>query len=174
MLSYGDLEGLPYLPGRDDCYSIGRKFFLKNFGIRLKNYARPDRFWEDTQLDLYKFYNLEGFEVVFDQKIEIGDVLLMPLLTPFATHACIMVDDNVILHHLPGQLSATDRMRPKWSNRATIIVRHPRVTEIQKSKVNKVHLNEVTDADIFRDPEYQKTFDRVLESQRGEMRDDQS
>lgn len=162
MSNYSNLIGLPYLPGKQDCFSIGRIYFRQNFGIKIKNYARPDRFWEDTGLDLYQMYHLEGFRPVVDDTIELHDVLLMPLHTPFATHACIVVDDNLILHHPPGGLSCTDRLRPRWSNRATITLRHPEVSRLNKPQPKTVHLHEVLDADVFRDPEFQRAAARVL------------
>mgnify|MGYP002776216957 FL=1 len=166
MSAFNNLIGLEYLPGKQDCFSIGRRYFRQNFDLRLRNYARPDRFWEDPHLDLYRFYQREGFKAVIDDTITIGDVLLMPLHTPFATHACIVVDDNLILHHPPGGLSCTDRMRPRWSNRATVVLRHPLVTQLLKPVPKTVHLHEVLDADVFRNPEFQRAAARVLGSSR--------
>ena len=162
MSTYSDLIGLPYIPGKQDCFSIGRRYFRDNYDLRLRNYARPDRFWEDPQLDLYQFYRREGFRAVLDDTVEIGDVFLMPLHTPFATHACIVVDDNLILHHPPGQLSCTDRMRPRWSNRATVILRHPVVTAARAQNPKLVHLHEVIDADVLRTRDFQNALGRVL------------
>lgn len=165
MSNFSNLIGLPYIPGKQDCFSIGRNYFRQNHALRLRNYARPDRFWEDAQLDLYRFYQREGFKAVVDDSSQIGDVLLMPLHTPFATHACIVVDDNLILHHPPGGLSCVDRMRPRWSNRATVVLRHPTVTINNKVATKTVHLHEVLDADVFRNPEFQRTAARILGSQ---------
>lgn len=162
MFDCSDLIGLEYIPGRQDCFSIGRQFFAKHFGLQIKNYARPDRFWEDPQLDLYQLYRREGFQLVPDDVIKIGDVLLCSLNTSIATHACIVVADNEILHHPPGGLSVVERMRPRWTGRATNVIRHPAVTAALTPKIQTVHLHEVVNADLFRNPEFQRTVARVL------------
>lgn len=166
MFDCSDLIGLPYIPGRQDCFSIGRRFFAKHFGLKIRNYARPDRFWEDPALDLYQLYRREGFKMVADDRIQVGDVLLCSLNTPTATHACIVVADNEVLHHPPGGLSVVERMRPRWTNRAANVIRHPDVTEALKPKTQTIHLHEVVDAELFRNPEFQRTVERVLGSGR--------
>lgn len=167
MSHYTNLIGLPYIVGKQDCYSIVRRYFDQAYGLKLRNYARPDRFWEDQSLDLYKMFKLEGAKPVLDDTIEIGDVLLMPLFTPFATHACIVVGDNLILHHPPGRLSCVEPMRPKWSNRTSVVVRHPAVTAAHaKQPVEQVHLHEILNAQVLQSPEFQAAAARVLESER--------
>jgi len=167
MSHYSNLIGLPYINGKQDCYSIVRRYFDQTYGLKLRNYARPDRFWEDQSLDLYKMFKLEGAKPVLDDTIEIGDVLLMPLFTPFATHACIVVGDNLILHHPPGRLSCVEPMRPKWSNRTSVVVRHPVVTAANtKHPVEQVHLHEILNAQVLQSPEFQAAAARVLASQR--------
>lgn len=163
MSRYTDLIGLPYIDGKQDCYSIVRRYFAENYGLNLRNYARPSRFWEDQQLDLYKMFVLEGAKPVLDDRIELGDVLLMPLFTPFATHACIVVGDNLILHHPPGRLSCVEPMRPKWSNRASVVVRHPAVTAAKAQQpVQQIHLHEILNAQVLQSPEFQAAAERVL------------
>lgn len=168
MSTYDNLIGLPYDMGKTDCFSIVRQYFLQNYGLRFRNYARPDNFWEDEGLDLYKMFRREGARPVTDDSIEIGDVLLMPLLTPFATHACIVVEPNLILHHPPGRLSCTEPLKPKWFNRATAVVRHPTVTRLneERAETKTLHLHEVLNADIFRTPEFQAATARLLGSER--------
>ena len=165
MSHYHNLIGLPYIDGKQDCYSIVRRYFAENYGLNLRNYARPSRFWEDQSLDLYKMFRREGARPVLDDTIEIGDVLLMPLFTPFATHACIVVGDNLILHHPPGRLSCVEPMRPKWSNRATVVVRHPAVTAAHAAQpAEQVHLHEILNAQVLQSPEFAAAAKRVLES----------
>jgi len=166
MSNYNNLVGLEYSIGKQDCYSIVRRYFDQTYGLKLRNYARPDRFWEDQGLDLYQMFVLEGAKTVEDNSIEIGDVVLVPLLTPFATHACIVVGDNLILHHPPGRLSCVEPLRPRWLNRSLAVVRHPEVTRQNKPKVETVHLHEVIDAQLFKDPGFQGTLERVLGSGR--------
>jgi cell wall-associated NlpC family hydrolase len=166
MSNYNNLLGLEYIPGKQDCYSIVRRYFDQEYGLKLRNYARPDRFWEDQTLDLYKMFVLEGARPVHDGSIEIGDVILCPILTPFATHALIVVGDNLVLHHPPGRLSCIEPLRPRWISRALNTIRHPAVSAKNKPVAETVHLHEVLDANLFKDPGYQATLERVLGSQR--------
>lgn len=168
MSDYHKYLGLPYIPGRQDCYSICRNYLRDTFGIRLPNFARPTNFWEDPHLDLYAMYRRWGFQPVFDEKFKKGDILLMPLGTAVNSHAAVVVEGNQILHHLPNALSSLDPLMPKWGRRANVVLRHPDVKDV----VEKVHLHEVLDADIFRDPKVQEALERALEQYDGDLRND--
>lgn len=42
MSHYSNLLGLPYIDGKQDCYSIVRQYFDQTYGLKLRNYAaRP-------------------------------------------------------------------------------------------------------------------------------------
>lgn len=163
MSSWDDLLGLPYIEGRQDCYSIIREFCRRQ-GLILPNFARPQRFWEVPDFDFYTLYYKDfGFKPVFDQDPEPGDILLMPILTPINSHAVVYLGDNQILHHPPGQLSRTDDFRPKWSNRVTIHVRHPEIHASLLPEIHQVHFHEIVNAQFLRNPEVQKEIDRLLD-----------
>ena len=166
MSSYDKLVGLPYVDGKQDCYSCVRRYYELEWGVELPNLARPDRFWEDPHLDLYGLYEGFGFQQIFDRPYKIGDALLMPLLALQSSHAVVIVDDNQILHHLPNQLSTLEPLRPRWASRGTIHLRHPAVTKTQEATHKSVHLHEVLDADVFRNPAVQEAIDRELASRR--------
>lgn len=171
MSNYEDLLGLPYIAGRNDCFSIVREYLRRTYGVEVPNYARPDRFWEDPRLNLYGMYGRHGFVSVMDQKLQIGDVLLMPIRTPVNSHAVVLVDDNTILHHFPGQLSTVEPLRPRWLSRATVVLRHPRVTEVRAALPEKL-LHEVVDVRLFQSPGMQKAIERAMEIRRGAVRGD--
>lgn len=160
MSKYENLVGHPYVAGRQDCFSVIRDYYQQNFGIRFKNYARPDRFWEDPALDLYQLFGREGGVMVHDNSVQTGDVLLIPLMTRIAAHAAVVVGDNLMLHHPPGGLSCVEPLRPRWLSRAAMVLRHPAV--VSDDYIQTVHLHEVTDAPIFRTPEYKQTVAKLL------------
>lgn len=174
MSNFSNLVGLPYIAGRQDCYGLMRRYYDQVWDIQLPNFARPNQFWNDPSLDLYSLYSDYGFEPVFDARWEIGDTLLMPLRTQIATHAAMIVEDNKVLHHLPGKLSTIEPLRPRWGNLATTVIRHPEVTKAQKQSIQTVHLHEVADAHLFRDPEFQKAAERALRTRPGAVRGDHS
>lgn len=162
MSNYLNLIGKPYIDGLQDCLSVIRDYYFQTWNIEIPNYARPNRFWEDPFLDLYKNYGQSGFYPVFDGEYREGDLVLMPIMSVNNSHGAIVVGDNLLLHHLPNQLSGTDPLRPKWSNRITVHLRHPEVTRHAKEKT--IHLHEVIDADILRDPRVQAEIEKLMES----------
>tara|TARA_R110002074_G_scaffold378696_1_gene556605 strand:+ start:707 stop:1288 length:582 start_codon:yes stop_codon:yes gene_type:complete len=162
-------EGIPYQLGENDCFSLIRNYLLETYGVWTPNVARPTDFWEDPNLDLYGLYKQSEFVQIFDVPLEEGDVLLMPYGTSVNTHAAIIVEGNQILHALPGQLSRLDPLHPRWSRRANIILRHPKV--FQQKQETPVHVHEVIHAGIFRDPRFEAAAARALEQRRREMRD---
>lgn len=164
--------GAPYVEGKNDCYSVLRQYFRDQWGVWLPNIARPNNFWDDPKMDFYGAYRLYGFKPVFDQPLEIGDVLIMPLNTKMNTHAAAVVEGNQILHHMPGGRSTLDPLFPKWVNRANAVLRHPKVTKKQEQAFEAVHLHEVIDASILRDPRAQSIIERAMEAEQREMRGD--
>lgn len=172
MSNYLNLVGLPYIDGRQDCYSVCRRYYADVWGIELPNFARPNRFWDDPNMDLYSRYADQGFAPVFDGVYKTGDAVLMPLLSRINSHAGVVVDDNKLLHHLPNQLSSVDPLRPKWSNRVTVHLRHPKITEALEATQEVVHIHEVIDADILRDPRIKEAIAQELERNGGTVRSD--
>ena len=173
MSGYDNLIGLPYIDGRQDCFSSVRNYYQNVWGVHLPNFARPDRFWDDPHLNLYGMYASHGFQQIFDRPYNLGDAVLMPLLAPQVSHAGVLVADNQLLHHLPNQLSSIDAFRPKWASRVTIHLRHPKITEAQVAERNPVHLYEVTDADILRNPTVRKKLDELVDTESRKVWGDQ-
>lgn len=171
MFDYRDLVGLEYRAGRHDCYSCVRNFYRK-CGLTLPNLARPDFFWSDPNLDLYSMYADYGFEQIFDQRPQFGDAVLMPVQTAMNSHAGVIVENGQMLHHFPRQLSRVEAYRPRWSSRTTVHLRHPEVVAALAPTKRVVHLHEVLNAPILRDPGVRRTIDEVLGSGGGEVRRD--
>lgn len=161
MFPLDDLIGLPYVEGRQDCFTCVRNFFRK-CGLLLPNFARPQLFWQHENMDLYAHYRDFGFHPIFDQEPEPGDVLFMPLMARVNSHAVVAIGQNQILHHPPGQVSRIDPYRPKWSNRTTIHARNPEIHEMLKPQVNRKQLHEVINAHVLRNPEVQEHLANVL------------
>jgi cell wall-associated NlpC family hydrolase len=136
---------------------------LREFGIDLPNFARPERFWEDPRLDLYAPFWDYGFRPVEDKPMGFGDVLLMPIRTPINTHAGLLVNTNQILHHPPGRLSCIDNLRPHWLPRVMTVLRHPVLLEAFSPVETTQHFHEaLPDAVILRTPGTQEQIAAVL------------
>lgn len=124
MIKYKHLEGRRYEWGKHDCFSIARDFYRDNFQIEIRDYARPENFWEQD-LDLWgDHFRKEGFETV-DGRPQIADGFLIAMSDkPFATHCAIYVGANKILHHFTDQLSVAIPYKGIWFNRTVATVRH--------------------------------------------------
>lgn len=111
--------GRTFIPGVTDCYSLFRDVFrlgsdkLKEQGIdgwpfppiTLPEVPRDDMWWSDGH-DLYvdgmKKY---GFTTVKKWEARPGDGFLLPIRSETFNHAGLLLDNGLILHHLPGRLS---------------------------------------------------------------------
>lgn len=165
MSNFSNLLGLEYDAGMQDCLTCVRDYYRQVWDVWVPNLARPSEFWKDPNLDLYgRYYQEFGFQQIFDVKYQIGDLLLMPLRTRFATHAGVLAEDNKILHHLPGRLSSLDDFRPHWSSKVIIVARHPEVTKkLQRNKQKPKLLQEVTNASVLKDPRVEAELKRLVE-----------
>lgn len=136
MKKYLEYTGRVFSFGVTDCYTIIRDFYKNEFGIRLRNYARYDKFWEDESL-YTKFFRTEGFHLVEPDDLQFGDVILIALGAKVACHAAVYLGESKILHHVQNRLSSIDRYEGLWKNMTVGIIRH-------KSKEKEIKWNSVS------------------------------
>lgn len=133
---YKDLLGLPYIEGTQDCYGLLRQYYAINYGLSLRNYARPLDFADSFDL-ISQNFSSEGF-IVLDvslDRLQIGDGLLFRLNNKrFVNHVGAFVGNGYVLHHLYQRLSSIDALTQVWKNRVVSVVRHPEVVELNKGK----------------------------------------
>lgn len=116
----------PYVHGVHDCYSIVRDWYLREFGLELTNYTRPDFWWETDGHNLYlaNFSN-EGFRRLPDgTPHERGDVFLIQLHSKTANHAMVCLGDGTALHHAMGRLSKIEPFGGIWDKHCVAHLRH--------------------------------------------------
>lgn len=126
MLNYKHLLGRPFKHGTTDCYGLVRDFYRDNFGLTLRNYARPDNHW-DNGFNLYmELFHAEGFRPldVLPMYWRPGDSLLMAIRSRVANHAAVVVEDGLILHHLYGCLSRVEPYRGLFRDTTVAVLRH--------------------------------------------------
>lgn len=131
MRTYLEFEGRPYVPGKEDCYGLLRRYYWKNYGLRLENYARPEGFSQFGMDLINKNLEAEGFQYVEASlnHLEIGDGIIMAIgRTEIANHVGVYVGNRMFLHHLHGQRSIAENFSERWKARVLNIVRHPGVT----------------------------------------------
>ena len=153
MIKYKHLEGRQWDPPKFDCYSALQDFYRDNFEIALRDYARPDNWW-DHGLNLYMDnFHREGFQVIHEDRLQdlrVADILLMQIQAPVADHAAIYLGNGWIFHHFFGRLSNAEQLRPLWWNTRVVTIRHPAVNISET----------VTDFNLVDDPRIRAKLDR--------------
>lgn len=133
-LKYEHLVGVPFVFGTHDCLSLFRAFYRENFGIEIRNYARPED-WDAEKLDLMRLcYEREGFDMITDWKtkdLRPADVLCVAIGESNPNHFAIYTGKETIVHHLYGRLSSEDPFREFWRNQTCFLLRHPDVPDLR-------------------------------------------
>lgn len=119
----------PYVEGVFDCYTAVQAFYLGEYGLRLRSYARPSQWALTPGLDFFtEHFQREGF-VDLNQschRVMYGDALLMRInRSEKVNHVAVYVGRNKILQHFEGSVSRLDDYSDKWRYRVTSVLRHP-------------------------------------------------
>jgi proteasome lid subunit RPN8/RPN11 len=122
------LIGRQFVHGVHDCYDLIRSYYQLERGIVLPDFARPDKWWEDGTSNLYlDNFGKAGFvDVGQDAAPEVGDVLLMQIRSKngVPNHAGVYLGDNVMLHHMYGQLSGRTVWGGMWAHSLRTVLRY--------------------------------------------------
>jgi cell wall-associated NlpC family hydrolase len=135
--SYKHLLGLPYKSGSQDCYGLAVRYFKELYNLDLLNFARPDGWWNDPDIDLINdCLQADGWENIGIniKGLKLGDALVFSLINGRANHVGIYVGNGMFIHHVYQRFSCEEALMDKWTSRLLMIVRHPEI-----SKAN--HLN---------------------------------
>ena len=103
------LIGRPWVWGVTDCWSLVHDWYKEEKGINLRDWERPTTPEDFLKHPLFEeCAELTGFkELGPEDKLEVGDVLLMSILHPGLNHVAIFLGDQV-LHHLAHRLSCRE------------------------------------------------------------------
>jgi proteasome lid subunit RPN8/RPN11 len=114
--------GRNFVHGIFDCYAIWRDYYMRELGIEMEDYARQYEWWLKSENLFLDNYEAAGFIVV--DKPQKHDVILMKMAGPVPNHCAVMVEDNIILHHVMGKASSRDVYGGYWRKATTHILRH--------------------------------------------------
>jgi len=120
---------LPYV-GREfvfgvvDCYTLVRDWYLREYGIQLRDYQRRDKFWERGENLYLDNFSAEGFRKIPVEEVQRGDLILMNLVSPLPNHAAIYMGDQQVLHHVQGRLSSRDVYGGYYGKSTACALRH--------------------------------------------------
>lgn len=133
-LEYDHLLHKQFRWGEQDCFSLVRDFYARNFKIQITNYARPTN-WSSDQMDLMRILpEREGFEQISNWKLKDlrpADVLCMAIGESNPNHFAVYLGDGRLVHHLYGRNSSEEEFRGFWRNRVSFILRHPDVPDLR-------------------------------------------
>ena len=135
-MSFNRYVGRPYRDGLDDCYGLVRDFYRREYGLVLRNYARPIGF-DDGGLDLLRDnFRREGFEILNIPLplLEPGDGLLFMVGSRSINHVGVATHGGKFLHHLYRKASSHDTLDPRWQQRLSLIVRHPDIAKANRDR----------------------------------------
>lgn len=125
---YSDYLGIKFKHGSDDCYGLVRKFYKKEFGIELTDYARPDYWWNNGGNLYMENFRKEGFYIIDDKEdLQYGDLILMAIGSDVACHGALYIGEGKILQHLQGRESSIDKYSSMFKNKTVAVIRHKNV-----------------------------------------------
>ena len=120
---------LPYV-GREfshglvDCYSLCRDWYKRELGLKMNDYDRRDKWWENGQNLYLDNFKKEGFKEIPKEDLSYGDALLLHLESPVPNHAAVYIGDLIILHHVQGRLSSRDVYGGYYQKATAKVLRH--------------------------------------------------
>ena len=133
---FSHLEGLEFIHGKQDCYTMLQVMYKTYADIELTNYARPNDWWLSGKSLYADNFMKEGFEKLDDNMkmsdFNFLDVFLIALpdnrmahsksMPP--NHCAIYIGDGKIIHHRLGKRSQIKPYQGMLYNFTTHVIRH--------------------------------------------------
>ena len=103
------LLGRPWVWGVTDCWSLVRDWYKQEKNIILRDWDRPTTPEEFLKNPMFQLSAEDtGFRMLSaTEKLEVGDLLFMSIMSSGLNHVAIYLGDNV-LHHLTDRLSCRE------------------------------------------------------------------
>ncbi|MBU9845786.1 C40 family peptidase [Rahnella ecdela] len=119
-----ELAGRRWVLGHADCWSLIMDYYRMEHGIAVNNYSVDREWWVDGKENLYDDNWLaEGFVEVDASSMQPGDMIMMCVQAPVTNHAAIYLGDNIMIHHMFGNLSARVPYGKYYRDRTVRVVR---------------------------------------------------
>lgn len=91
--------------GRGDCYALIKDYYKLERNVDLPEFPRNNDWWNHGESLYIDHFKEAGFKEVDEADIKDGDVFLMSINSNTPNHGGIILDGNLILHHLTGRQS---------------------------------------------------------------------
>lgn len=119
------LIGRPFVLGHSDCWGLVMSYFRQTYGIELADYRVDYPWWEDQYSE--NFYQENWYDCGFREftgETQAGDMIIMQVQSNKWNHAGILLEGNMMLHHLYGRVSNRIPYGGYWQERTMKAVRH--------------------------------------------------
>lgn len=119
------LIGRQFVHGAVDCFTLIADWYWRERGVRLPDIERPDDWWHKGMNLYVDSYSAAGFVALPDGAGTLpGDIMVMNIGSSVANHGAILINDNVILHHLHGRLSCQEVYTGYYRDRTRLKLRY--------------------------------------------------
>ena len=115
----------PFVLGHYDCWGLVMSYFRQQHDVELTDYRVDYPWWEDDYPD--NFYHDCWYECgfrEFDGPPQPGDMIIMQVQANKWNHAGILLEGNMLLHHLYGHLSQRVPYGGYWQERTVKVLRY--------------------------------------------------
>ncbi|KMJ43676.1 C40 family peptidase [Xenorhabdus khoisanae] len=117
------LIGRPFVLGIYDCWGLIMSYYRQVHDIELPDYRVDYLWWERGENRYMDNWQECGFNE-FSGAPQTGDVVMMQVQADVPNHAGVLLEGNLLLHHLYGQLSQKVPYGGYWKDRTIKILRH--------------------------------------------------
>ncbi|MBB6117906.1 cell wall-associated NlpC family hydrolase [Rahnella inusitata] len=125
-----ELAGRRWVLGHADCWSLIMDYYRMEYGIAVKDYSVDREWWVDGKENLYDDnWQAEGFVEIDASSMQPGDMIMMRVQSPVTNHAAIYLGDNIMVHHMFGNLSARVPYGKYYRDRTVRVVRRKELVD---------------------------------------------
>lgn len=125
-----ELAGRRWALGHADCWSLIMDYYRMEHGIIVRNYSVDREWWVDGKENLYDDnWQAEGFVEIDASGMRAGDMIMMRVQAPVTNHAAIYLGDNIMVHHMFGNLSARVPYGKYYRDRTVRVVRRKELVD---------------------------------------------
>lgn len=131
-----DFLGRQWCVGFDDCYSLVRNYFRKIHGIYMGDYDRDESMSHEERGVIAHQYEHEGFVVVSNDQITVGDVMVFKTDKALPQHFGVYQGANRFYHHPIKGLSCEEPLSDRWFSRLISVFRHKSLVKSTQNSCN--------------------------------------
>lgn len=106
------LVGRQYMFNHQACFHLARDYFRTREvnPVFVPNFAIDDEWWKRGEDVFSEHLAASCFREIPTDDVRVGDVCLMRVKAPVINHVGVLIEPDLLLHHLQGHLSAREPM----------------------------------------------------------------